>query len=338
VRHEILLAGALGVLVLTLGVGAIAVPGVLTEASDDVRASSLSVQQPYVDATSVNGQTVTLSLSSRLEHRGGPAENVTIVTRAIDSGSGLVETTERQSLGDIAGDRDVPYTTNLTVEREGGYRIETEVLADGRRVTTHTGRVSNLQALTPTVARSPVGFHEFDNENAPLEAIAYRIESVRDDDATLTVSAYLTNTGDEAAGGVELQLRARQADSNVIADASTIQVGEIRPGRTRTVSTELTVPDGYDYWLDGILSSDGVIVATDSSVADLDPTETLEPDETTTETGFQSSDFTEQPEPESTEGYDRERQTPTGGSGPGFTAWAGLLAVVVAALAAIRRQ
>lgn len=331
-RRELLLAGAIGVLALMLGVGAVAVPGVLAEPSEDVRQSHLDMRQPYVEASDINGETVTLSLSNRLEHRGGTAENVTVETRAIDTETGLVTATERQSLGDISGDRDVAFTTNITVERDGGYRIETDIYADQRRETGHRGTVSNLEALVPPESQSAVGFHEFDNENTPLEAIAYRIERVRDNRTTLNVTTYLTNTGDDPAGGVELRLRARQADSNVVADASTIRVGEIRPGRTATVSTELTVPDGYDYWLDGILSSDGVIVATESSVADLDPTEELEPDVERTETGFQSGDFAEEPEPAMTE---MEAEATSGGGGPGFTAIMALVALV--AVVAARR-
>ena len=335
-RRELLLAGAIGVLALTLGVGAVAVPGVLAEPSEDVRESYLDMRQPYVEASEIDGETVTLRLSNRLEHRGGTAENVTVETRAIDTETGLVTATDRQSLGDISGDRDVPFNTSVTVAREGGYRIETEVYADQRRQTGHRGTVSNLGALVPPDAQSPVGFHAFDSDTTPMEAIAYNIVRVEDDRATLNVTTYLTNTGNDPAGGVDLRLRARQADSNVVADTATVRVGEIRPGRTVTVNTELTVPDGYDYWLDGILSADGVIVATESSVADLDPTEQLSPDEERTETGFQSGDFAEEDEDEERE-MDAE-QTVSGGSGPGFTAVAALAALLGGGLIAARRH
>jgi len=339
VRRETLLGGAIGAVVLTMVVGMVAVPGVLADPPEELRESRLEMQQPYIEATAVGGETVTLSLSARLAQRGGPADNVTVETRAVDTETGLVETTERLSLGTLDGDRDVPYTKNITVEREGSYRIETEVYADGRRATTHSGTVSNLDALVPASARSAVRFHEFDDASADLEAISYRIVDVRDNESRLDVTTYLTNTGDDAAGGVEVQVRARQAESNVIADADTVTVGEIRPGRTRTVSTELTVPDGYDYWLDGILSSDGVIVGTERSVADLDPTETLRANTTTRETGFRSDDFVRRTESrDDRDPSNEESQLTTGGSGPGFTVGTGLAALVLAALVAIRRQ
>lgn len=337
-RRESLLGAAVCAVILTMAVGAVAVPDALAGPPEDVRESRLAMQQPYIEASDVSGETVTLSLSARLAHRGGTAENVTVETRAVDEATGLVETTDRVSLGTLDTDRDVPYTTNLTVERAGSYRIETEVYADGRRETTHSGTVSNLDALVPASARSPVRFHDFEHADADMEAISYRIATVRDNESTLNVTTYLTNTGDEPAGGVELQARARQVDSNVVADSATVTVGEIRPGRTRTVSAELTVPDGYDYWLDGILSADGVIVGTERSVADLDPTETVRRNTTTRETGFQSGDFVRRAGPEEEPDRVEEGRTATGGSGPGFTVSAALLALAIAALAAIGRE
>ena len=126
-RRETLLTAAVCAVALTMAVGAVAVPGALAGPPEDLRESRLTMQQPYIEATDVGGESVTLTLSARLAHRGGTAENVTVETRAIDTETGLVETAERLSLGSIDGDRDVPYTTNLTVEREGSYRIETEV-------------------------------------------------------------------------------------------------------------------------------------------------------------------------------------------------------------------
>lgn len=333
-RRETALAGAIALLAVTMVVGAIAVPGALSEPRDDGREGHLSLQEPYIDAHDISGQTVTLSLESRLRHRGGTVENVTVETRAIDTETGLVETTERQSLGGISGNRDVPFTTNLTVERAGSYRIETTVFADERRQTGHRGRVSNLGALTPESARSPIEFHDFGSANVPLEAISYRILSVENNRTQIEVTTYLTNTGDEPTGGLDLRLRARQADSNVIADESTIRIGEIRPSRTETVTTTLTVPDGYDYWLDGILSVDDVIVATESSVADLDPQETLTEDEETRDTGFESDDFVEE-ETEMARTDTREEMGTSGASGPGFTAVAAVVAVLIAT--ALRR-
>ncbi len=316
---------------------ATAVPGVLSEPTEDVRPSHLDLRESYVDAQDVTGETVTLSLTSTLEHRGGAAENVTVVTRVIDADTGLVATTERQTLGNVTGERDVSFTRNLTVERDGDYRIETAVSKDGRRVSVQRRMVRNVDALTPAYARSTVAFHQFENTNTPLRAISYRIVDVADNETTLNVTAYLTNSGDDPAGGLSLRVRARQADSNVVADESALQVGQIRPGRTQTVSTTLTVPDGYNYWLDGILQSDGVVVATESAPANLDPQETLTANETRRDVGFDSGDFEEETVEDGGMG-ERAEATTAGGSGPGFTALAALVALVAATLGLARRH
>ncbi|AJF27028.1 hypothetical protein SG26_15445 [Haloarcula sp. CBA1115] len=334
-RRETLLTGGVVVVVLTMLIGATAVPGALSEPQDDVRESYLDLRETTIEPASVDGQTVTLSIDARLSHRGGPAENVTVETRAIDADTGLVATTTRQSVGDIEGEREVSVRSNITVERAGGYRIDTIVYEDGDRVETGQQSVQNVDALTPAYARSSVTFQRFENAGVPLDSITYRIDGVSDNRTTLNVSVYVTNAGNDPSDDLSLRLRARQADSNVIADESTVRVGQIRPGRTEIVRTQLTVPDGYNYWLDGMLLSDGVIVGTESSPANLHPTERLQENETRQEVGFQSSDF-ERDRPEERE-MDEPRQT-MAEEGPGFTALAGLIAVLASALLIARRQ
>ncbi|MFC7019070.1 MULTISPECIES: DUF7490 domain-containing protein [Haloarcula] len=336
-RREVTLALAMVLLALAMVVGATAVPDVLTEPDEDIRPSHLDLRETTVNATDVGGESVTLVLDSRIAHRGGTARNVTVETRVVDAETGLVTTTRRQSLGNVTGEREVSVETELTVEREGGYRIETLVFADGERRTTSRTEVRNVDALTPAYARSSVSFHRFEGSAAGLRPIAYRIQSVADNRTTLNVSVYFTNRGDEPAGDLTLRLRARQADSNVVADETRLRVGQIRPGRTETVTAELTVPDGYNYWLDGILLSDGVIVATESAPANLDPQETLAVNETRRDVGFQSGDFAEEPERErATEAPARE--STVGGSGPGFTAVAALTALLAGTIALARRR
>lgn len=335
-RREVLLAGGVVALALTMAIGATAIPGVLAEPPADVRESHLDLRETNIEAVDVGGQTVTLSIDARLSHRGGPAENVTVETRAVDGDTGLVATTTQQRIGTVSGTREVSARTNVTVERQGGYRVETVVYADGERVTTGRRTVSNVDALKPSFARSPVTFERFENADVPLSAIAYRIDGVANNRTTLNVSVYLTNTGDEPAGDLSLRLRARQADSNVIADESTLRVGQIRPGRTTTVSTRLTVPDDYNYWLDGILRGDGVVVTTESAPANLDPTERLRVNETRRDTGFQSSDFEE--EPAAAGDRQSEPEATASRAGPGFTVVATLLALLASALVLVRRQ
>jgi len=338
VRRELQLAGLAVALTAATVIGALVVPGAVSEPRDEpVRPSDVDLRETTIAAGTVSGESVTLRLDSRLAHRGGRAQNVTVETRAIDADTGLVATSTQQSLGDVDGNREVRVRRNVTVERSGDYRIQTIVYVDGERVSAGGTTVQNVGALVPAYARSSVSFHEFENSRVPLRAIAYRIVEVENNRTSMNVTVYLTNTGDAPAGDLQLHLRARQADSNVIADQAMRTVGTIRPGRTETVTLELTVPDGYNYWLDGILQSDGVVVGTASAPANLDPQETLSPNETRRDVGFQSGDFEETAVPDAERERTEAPQT-SGRSGPGFTALAALLALVATVLTLARRH
>lgn len=328
--------GGFAVVLAAMMLGAAVVPGVVAEPREDVRPSYFDIRDDdgSIRPVSVSGSTATLQIETRIRHDGGDAENVSVVVRAIDSQTGLLEDRRETDLGTLEGTREVPVLSNLTVERAGGYDIEVFVYEDGIGKASERASVSGVGALTPEYAQSPVKFHDFQSTGADLSSMEVGIASVQNDRATLNVSTYLKNEGDQDAGDVTLALSARQADSNVVADKTRIEVGSIRPGRTVPAAAELTVPDEYNYWLDAILLKDGVVVDTVSEPANLDPQRTLEKDERQTEVGFQSDEFTG-------DGPERDQATetpiPTGGSGPGFGPAAALAAAVGAALLAVRR-
>ena len=245
VPERLLLGGAAAVVVVS-AIAAVAVPGALSpDEPERIRPAVLGVAELNIAPGSVAGDTATLSVETRLEHRGGPAENVTLLLRAVGLESGLVETTRTVDVEPISGDREVAVVENLTVPREGGYRIESVVFVDGERRASAAKSVRGVEALQPEYARTSVQFHHFSRTDQP--AIEYEIAGVSDDRATLRVRTYLTNAGSESPNGLRLSLTARQADSNIVADETEVAVGGIAPGHTATPEAELVVPDGYNY-------------------------------------------------------------------------------------------
>ncbi len=87
-------------------------------------------------------------------------------------------------------------------------------------------------------------------------------------------------------------MKARQADSNVVADAETVPLSAVESGETATPTTTLEVTDEYRYYLDAVLWLDGTIVATDRAIADLRP-ESVVASETDVESTFSTADFEE---------------------------------------------
>jgi len=331
----------LGVLALALVVGAagltLAAPNALAERTDEnVRPSVLSLQDPRVAAGEIGGERADLSLDVRMEHRGGPADNVTVEVQAVDTDTGLVATTVRGDLGRIEGHREVRTRVNLTVDREGGYRLYVRVYEDGRRVETGSTTVSGVKSLTPDYARSSVGFHRFGDGPASIPVITYDVAEEASNRSTLRTGTYLTNRGDEPAGGLRLVVTARQVESNVIADRTTVEIDEIGPGQTVTEAADLTVPSNYNYYLDGILFKDGVVVGSATAPAKLNPTRSVPENATREEVDFRAGDF----ERDGGDAGATPMPTEAGGaSGPGFGAVGALAALfALAALAARRNQ
>jgi PGF-CTERM protein len=329
-RERTLGVAAAGVLAASLLVAAL-VPGVVADPTADriTRPGPVGLSGVEVAAGEVTAGTAVLQVTARLEHRGNPAPNVSVRFQAEDAESGLVATTRTVDVGDLTEPGEVAVRTNLTVEREDGYRIRAVVYRNGERVDTGGRELRGLEALQPPYARTGVRFAD------RLEPLSV---SVREADAganrtRLGIAAALTNTGDDAVEDLTVSVVLRQAESNLVADESRVPVGNLRPGRTATVETTVTVPAGYNYYVDAVLWRDGVVVDTARNVANLDPQRRLRPNETTEEVQLRVSDF------ERDDGAERTPEpagAATGVSQPGFGAGLAVLALGASALLARR--
>ncbi|WP_459193988.1 DUF7490 domain-containing protein [Halosimplex sp. J119] len=332
----------LGALALLLVAAAAAVvvfaPGAVAERTDeDVRPSRLALQEPRVAAGDVGGEHAELSLDVRLDHRGGDAENVTVEVQAIDTDTGLVATTVRRDLGTVSGEREIRTRMNVTVERQGGYRLDIRVYEDGRRVETGSTRVSGVDSLTPDYAETSVGFERYGGQPTSPPVISAQVLAERNNLTTLRTATALTNRGSEPAGGLKLVVVARQVESNVVADRASVQVGDIGPGRTVNETVDLRVPSNYNYYLDGFLYRNGVLVETVTDSAMLDPSRPVPENTTREEVDFQAGDFAGTPEPGPGMEEDTPEPTPSS-SGPGFGAVGALAALLATAALAARRN
>jgi len=328
------LAGLAVGLVIVMALAAPVLPGVLADRDGPVRPSVLDLRpEVSVAPGEVTGESATLSLEMRLSHRGGPANNVTVEVRAVDAETNLRATTETVDVGTIEGEREVTVTSNVTVPREGGYRFDVFVYRDGKRIETGTTTVSGVGALTPDYRQTPVQFETFDGVGPP--SVSYAIDNVSGEQVELATTTYLTNTGDEPVENLTVQVSARQAESNIVADRTTVTVGEIRPGRTAGVEARLTVPDDYNYRLDAILERDDVLLGVTSANAELAPTQPMPENVTRQEINISASDFTQGNR--DTAGGGPVRET-TAAAGPGFGIAVAALALLAGTLLYIRRQ
>lgn len=286
-RFEALLASVAIVALLGTVAAATLVAGFVADPAPDEPPARLDVAETTLAAGDVTGETATLDVTTYVRHRGGPAENVTVVVRATDAESGLVADTTTRELGTVSDDGEREVSLSVTVPREGGYEVSTILYVDGQRVDTATASVSGVGALEPPRTRTSVSFHQFPDR----PSVEYRIVSTDGDRVTLEVTSYLTNGGDDPESGLRLVVTARHADAYVVADRTETTVGTVEPGVTATSSVQVTVPDDNNYYLDATLWRDGVVLESTRAAANLDPEETISVNETRREVAFEAGDF-----------------------------------------------
>ena len=332
-RRVWVLAGVLLAVVVASAGLALAAPGVFAEQEETRTSGTVDVTELSVSAGTVTGETVELQTDARLANRGGTSENVTVEFRAVGTDSGLVDARQTIDVGDITQSKEVRVVTNLTVNRGTDYRLETVVYRDGQRRDTRSKTVRGTGSLTPGYADVGVEFYRFTNPDLPV--IEYAIEDVQANQTTMGVWTHLTNTGVDPSESLRVVLKARQVESNIVADQTEVSIDSIEPGKTTVPRATLSVPSAYNYYLDAIIYQDDVVVGTARSGASLDPTETVDVNTTTRDVGLEVSDF----EPDAGDpndgrddgatGDDARPETTEGEAGPGFG-----VVVTLAALAA----
>lgn len=339
VNREWPLAVALLVLAVICVLAALLLPGVFAaDAPTDDRPGVADVRELSISHGTVGGETVPLTVDARLRHRGGTSRNLSVTFRAVDLDSGLQQRLTAVPVDPVEGNREVAVHETLTVPREGAYRIEAILYQDGERRSVGSKEVHGLSSLEPDYAASNVTFHRFGaGGTAPLPVLEYYVESVAENRSRLGVSTHLTNRGATPADDYRLVVKARQVDSNIVADEKAVQVGPIGPGRTAAPGVSLGVPDGYNYYLDAVLWRDGVVVETARSAANLDPSETVSVNETRRDVGLEVGEFERGEAGDPDAGGRPPETTAVESAGPGFGFVLGLVGLLVAAGLLVKR-
>ncbi|ERH07727.1 MAG: PGF-CTERM archaeal protein-sorting signal [Halonotius sp. J07HN4] len=330
-RTKTLAAGAAGVVVVALLVAVLA-PGALSAPRSATQPGSVDIADTTIQPQAVGGQTAALQINSTLRHRGNPSPNVAVRLRAIDTESGLLETTQRVEVAELADDREQTVPATLSVAREGGYRIETVVYQNGQRVDTGRQEVRGLAALIPEYARTPIQFAD----ETTLPPLGVSVQEATESQATLDITTQLINRGSVQSDDVEVSVITRQADSNLVADRDTADVATIDPGRTTGTTMTVSVPNNYNYYVDGVLKKDGVVVDTTRTAVNLNPSERIAVNETKRSVELEVSDFERERQPD-TDGEQTETAGESGSSTPGFGVPIAVLALLIGGLLARRR-
>ncbi len=329
--EHLLLAGVVALVFVGAVVAAVA-PGVFDE-EDPPGAAQIMVEEVDVEPGEVTGGSAEIVTVSRLWSTDTVDGDVSVVVRARSTDTGLLEDESTHELEEIVGGEETEIRVPVEVERSGSYEFDVVVYTDGERASERSVRISGVESLTPEHMDSDVEFHDF----YILPSMEFSIAEAGDH-VELDVTSYLSNAGDTVES-VDLMVKARQAESNILAD-ETQTAASVSPTETEAVDTTLSVPDGYNYYLDAEIWSDGNVVATHRITANLDPTREVEANVTERDVGLEVEEFEDEEQRfreerrELEEQLDGEPEEAT----PGFGVFAAAAALLLSTLVLRRRR
>lgn len=278
--------------------------GCIRDFDERGRDNRLRLRAIDVAASRVTTGSVVLAIDSTLDNREADSDPVQVKVKAFDEQTGFLEATEIAPNRTIEEDKTVSVQVTVDLPRRSGYRIEVEVYEDGQIVETGRVVVRNVASLEPTVHETSVAVTgtEFLVRNVSASRVRFETE------------AYLTNEGTQGSQPLRMQVKARDADTSLLADQVWTEVGSIPADETRIRSVNLEVPDGHNYVVDVVLWDGNLTVEQSRSTVQLLPTTTKKADEEIQVTDPEIEDFVRE------DGDDRRREGDRAPSGEGAQA------------------
>ena len=290
----------------------------------DFEESQLTIAETDISPERVTSTDVLLNVTTYVENRGdGESGDAKLILKAFDSASGLLVGVTTTSAGSIDKDKTLPVSQLISVEREGGYRIDVVLFEDDKRLRRQSLQISGIGDLTPNIHDIGIKVQEMD----------FLVENVTDSRVVIGVDLYLTNEGDSTSEDLPMLVKAREVDAGLLADKIWITTGSIKKETTIIRSCDIAVPDGYNYIVEALIWKNDTIVERGEGVVQLNPTRTIPKDEEIISDKIRVDDFM-------TESEARDHGGVTGGmeKAPGFTSMLAAITIMVAVLTHVRRR
>ena len=290
----------------------------------DFEESRLTIAETDISPERVTSTDVLLNVTTYVENRGdGESGDAKLILKAFDSASGLLIGETTTSAGSIDEGKTIPVLQQISVEREGGYRIDVVLFEDDKRLRRQSLQISGIGDLTPNIHDIGIKVQEMD----------FLVENVTDSRVVIGVDLYLTNEGDSTSEDLPMLVKAREVDAGLLADKIWITTGSIKKETTIIRSCDIAVPDGYNYIVEALIWKNDTIVERGEGVVQLNPKRTIPKDEEIISDTIRVDDF--MPESEA-----RDYGGVTGGmeKAPGFTSMLAAIMIMVAVLTHVRRR
>ncbi|MDY6965029.1 MAG: hypothetical protein SVM80_03545 [Halobacteriota archaeon] len=212
---------------------------------DEEDPSRLRISDVDISAEALSEGEALLTIITYIDNRGGPAEDVSVLVKAFDSDTNLLTVENRTDVGEITRKKTSIVRTNLSVPKEGGYRLEI-VLFDAEKISQSTGgTIQGLSMLEPP-STAKVSIRDID----------FMMKDEVGDHVTVESTIYIDNIGKEDTSGLRALVKARDSETKLIVDESWMDLGTLEKDATTSKSIDLNLLNTRNYevyvqiWLD----------------------------------------------------------------------------------------
>jgi len=227
--------------------------------------ASFSIREVDVKPVEVTSSLIEVNVTAYIYHGEGEANNSIMLIRAINSNTGLLESEVSTPIPESDRDKTVTASAKLKVERNGDYDLKILLYDNGSIRESGAVSIRGLNALTPAAKQSGVSVNNID----------FIVTGVSAGRASIRSDVYLENKGASPSENMNMIVKARQAESNLLADKRSSETGVIAGEATSVKSVQLDVPEGYNYMMVVELWKGDVLVNTWEKALMLAPTKTV---------------------------------------------------------------
>ena len=267
--------------------------------------SSLSIREVDVKPVEVTSARIEVNVTAYINHKGGRTQNATMLIRAINSDTRLLETQVSAPVPETDSEleKTLSVSTNIGIERNGGYELNILLFDNGSIRDSGTVNIRGLNALIPESKRSGVTLNNID----------FTVGGVSSGKVSIKSDIYLENKGPDVSENLRMIVKAREATSNLIADKTDAETGVIVNETTVVRSVQLNVPDEYNYMVVVELWRGETLINTWEKPVLLAPTKTVPKESVEKRTNIEVSKFVR---PEATPAQGRYAEQAYGGYPP----------------------
>lgn len=199
----------------------------------------LNIREVDVKPFEITSSFVNINITAYINHRGGKTNNASMIIRAIDSSTGLLNSQASTPFETDPENVEKTMTVfqNLKIEKTGNYNLKILLFDNGSILDSGSVKIEGINILTPESKKSGITMSNID----------FNIGNVSSGKVIVKPDIYLENTGSESSNNLKLIVKARQAESNILADKTNAETGSIGSEKTSIKEVQLTVPDGYNY-------------------------------------------------------------------------------------------